>query len=184
MQACDRCVKSGKICLGYDQDPGFVFRHYGVPGETVIINGVSYRPDQYPMLSPSLPPTPTAQVTSGYASLTDAEIEARAIHYFFDQYCIESRDRSVSRGFLDGFPRLIAATGPDSDLAQAAKLVILTSMGNRIPRPAALERTRQSYANLLARFSMTLADPATAGTTVSLMTAVLLGIYEVRQLPR
>lgn len=109
----------------------------------------------------------------------DAQIEQGALSTFFDDYCVESTDRTLSRGFLDGLKPLIVHAGQSSDVAQAAKIVALSGIANRMGRPGLVHRIKLLYIDLLGSFKTTLSNEVTSKTIESLMTAVMLGIYEV-----
>ena len=111
--------------------------------------------------------------------MTGSQIEQRSLELFFEDYCIESKDRSISRGFLDGIKLLIVYAGQSSDLAQAAKIVALAGVGLRTGRKDLISRTKKKYGILLASFQSNLCAKLGVNSVESLMTAVLLGLYEV-----
>jgi hypothetical protein len=102
-----------------------------------------------------------------------------ALPNFYKDYVVISHDRSVSRGFLDGLETLINHTGNMSDLAQAAKIVSLATTGNKLCRMDLVHYTKQLYGDLLGSFHSNLLRSTSLNTVEALMTAVLLGIYEV-----
>ena len=108
-----------------------------------------------------------------------SQLEQHALPTFFFDYCVISRDRSLSRGYLDGLETLLHHAGPSSDVGRACKIVALASLGNKLGRPKLVEKAKQLYAGLLSSFRMTISDPATSNTVESLMTSALLGVYEV-----
>jgi hypothetical protein len=101
------------------------------------------------------------------------------VEIFFDDYCVESTDRTLSRGFLDGLRHLIDHAGPASDVAQAAKLVSLAGIGNRMDRPGLTYKAKLLYSSLISSFRTSISNATRSRTVESLMTAVLLGLYEV-----
>jgi hypothetical protein len=66
-----------------------------------------------------------------------------------------------------------------SDLAQAAKIVSLATTGNKLCRMDLVHYTKQLYGDLLGSFHSNLLRSTSLNTVEALMTAVLLGIYEV-----
>ncbi|EXJ87922.1 hypothetical protein A1O1_04849 [Capronia coronata CBS 617.96] len=175
--SCKRCLKSKRTCPGYDEpSSSFHFRHY------VPVNHVHDDPDIPPADSRRASGQgdsvrrKTAAVPSDFES---AQLEDDALDTFLLEYCVESNDKSISRGFLDGLESLITTAGRSSDLAHAARIVALAGIGNRRRDHNLVHRTRQRYGDLLLSFRQTLADLETASTIESLMTAVLLGIYEI-----
>lgn len=102
-----------------------------------------------------------------------------ALNTFLDDYCVRSKDKNFSRGYLDSLGSLLAHEAPSSDLAKAARVAALASFGNKISEPILLHRAKESYSDLLVSFQSTVSDPVTANTIESLATAALLGLYEV-----
>ncbi|OCL02966.1 hypothetical protein AOQ84DRAFT_303720 [Glonium stellatum] len=154
-ESCNRCVKASRVCLGYKDDSNLLFRHW---------DGAKNTDSSTPALAEPSRATPQNQ---------------RALDSFFDDYCVESIDRSISRGFLDGLQSLINNAGQSSDIAQAARIVALAGIGNRTNRPDIVHQTKLIYGDLLRSFQTTLLDAVSSNTTESLMTAVLLGLYEI-----
>lgn len=110
----------------------------------------------------------------------DLESDETALQtMFFKDFCIEARDRTVSRGYFDGLELLIAHTGPSSDLANAARAVVQAAVGNKVNRIDLVTAARQQYGRLLLSFQQTLSSADKAHTIETLMTAALLGLYEV-----
>ncbi|KAI9741379.1 MAG: hypothetical protein M1834_003096 [Cirrosporium novae-zelandiae] len=148
-----RCIKSSRVCLGYKDSDSLLFRYYdGKRG-----NGSSNPPlmESSQAIIQTLSSTPEITISGP----NDAHIEQHALAAFFDDYCVKSADRSLSRGFLDGLKPLIVYAGQYSDIAQAAKMVALAGIGNRMGTP--ILYTKPTH------------------TAESLMTGVLLGLYEI-----
>lgn len=114
-----------------------------------------------------------------HENLDDILFEQTGLEFFFKDFCVESNNRSISRGFLDGLRSLVDHGGPASDLSQAARIVSLAGTGNRLHRPALLHKAELKFVDLLCTFQKTLSDPTASSTVESLMTAVMLGLYEV-----
>lgn len=107
-------------------------------------------------------------------------LEESAIDAFFADYVVIPGDRSLSRGFLDGLEYLVERAGPSSDIARAAKIVALAGIGKRKERTNLVSKAKVLYGDLLCSFQKTLLAGAQEATMIdSLMTAVLLGIFEV-----
>jgi hypothetical protein len=107
------------------------------------------------------------------------EIEQRALSTFLDDYCVVSKDRSLSRGYLDDLEWLLASAGPSSDITKAVRIASFVSLGNKIGEPYLLHRANMMYSELLCSFQITMSRETTSNTIESLTTAVLLGLYEV-----
>ncbi|KAL2813214.1 hypothetical protein BDW59DRAFT_178279 [Aspergillus cavernicola] len=152
--ACSRCLKAGRVCLGYRSDDELRFRHRIVPGNA-------------PVQSPS-------------PSINEISTTEDAVGFFLNQYVICSTDPRVSRGFLDGLPSLLATAHPSSDLVQAVEIVAWTSLGNQLARPDLLARARRQYVSLLRTFQVLLQScQLLAPTMEALVIAILLGLYEI-----
>jgi hypothetical protein len=95
-------------------------------------------------------------------------------------YCLVPEHHLPSRGYLDGLETLLDVTGPSSDLAQATKVVALASIGAKLNRPGLVHKARIMYLEMLQSLQVVISDAGMARTAESLMTAVLLGLYEVR----
>lgn len=98
---------------------------------------------------------------------------------FLDDYCIVSRNKSLSRGYLDNLRSLLANAGPSSDITKAAMVAGLASIGNKLGEPDLVHEANILYSDLLGSFQVTMSRGATSNTIESLTTAVLLGLYEV-----
>ena len=175
-KSCSRCLSSKRDCPGYGEDSPFVFRNYAnVRGR----KATHKEGTELPTPLSSEPPMPLCLV----ADLREAcqhPLDEGTLEIFFRDYCIESSNRSLSRGFLDGIKSLIACTGESSDVARAAKTVALAGLGKRTKRAELMKRAEELYAQILLSFRTTLSHSYQSNTTETLMTAVLLGLYEVR----
>ncbi|KAF2801524.1 uncharacterized protein BDZ99DRAFT_455976 [Mytilinidion resinicola] len=162
---CQRCIKAGRVCLGYQENSSVLFRHYGPPTLNEPPSAVMQ--------------TPTSPSGVVIPEPDDEQLERDALAIFFDDYCVESADRTISRGFLDGLKPLIDHAGESSDIAQAAKIVALATTGNRLRRLNILCKTKQQYGGLLHSFRSTLMRATESDMVETLMIAVLLGLYEI-----
>ena len=123
-------------------------------------------------------PTPPPEVLQLHA-LSSSEIERSALAAFIDDYCIVSKNESLSRGYLHGLESLLTNTGPSSDIAKAARTTAFASLGSKAGDPDILHRAHELYLDLLNSFQITMSEAATSNTVEALTTAVLLGLYEV-----
>jgi hypothetical protein len=112
-------------------------------------------------------------------TFNDSEIEQMALAAFLEDYCISSKNKALSRGYLDNLGSLLAHGEPSSDLAKATKIAALANLGNKLGEPGLVYQAKLSYLDLLVSFQVTMSNPATANTIESLAAAVLLGLYEV-----
>ena len=110
----------------------------------------------------------------------DADFEDLALEVFFHDYCLIPENRLLSSGYLEGLETFLFNAEPSSSLVQATKLVAFANIGSRFGRPALVQRARIMYSDMLHTFQMLISNPASSSTAELLMTAVLLGLYEVR----
>ncbi|CAM1507557.1 Fc.00g071980.m01.CDS01 [Cosmosporella sp. VM-42] len=155
-KACNRCVKSRRVCPGYKDETTLLFRHYEPPR-------VTYK----------------SPVCWWMPEVPDDILEERALSIFLAEFIVESRDRNQSRGFLDGMQSLVTKVHPGSSLAMAAKVLVLASIANRTGRESLAKRTQRQYGLLLQKFTESLSQETAVVSIETLYTAVLLGIYEI-----
>lgn len=74
---------------------------------------------------------------------------------------------------------MIAKAGPDSELEKACTIVALTSLGKKIGYHLLLKRAENLYSLMLRSFRLSISNEAVFSTIESLITATLLGLYEV-----
>jgi len=106
-------------------------------------------------------------------------IEQDARFAFFNDYCIVSSNRGLSRGYLHGLRTMIANAGPSSELAQACTIIALANLGGKLGYNIYVNRARSLYSLLLQSFRLSISNEAVFTTVESLITAALLGLYEV-----
>ncbi|KAK9481539.1 hypothetical protein V1527DRAFT_486508 [Lipomyces starkeyi] len=112
-------------------------------------------------------------------NLNWAEIESLAVQTFISDYCISSSDRTVSRGYLNGLESLIEKAGSESSIAKSCKIISLANLGKKAASPMLLQKAETLYFDLLPSFRWTISSEGKSATIHSLLTAVLLGLYEV-----
>ncbi|KAF4999347.1 hypothetical protein FGRMN_2488 [Fusarium graminum] len=153
--ACLRCVKSRRPCPGYKDDTSLFFRHYA-PANVVLV--------------PSL---------ERWTPSSDYLFETTAIDVFLSNVVVRSRDRSHSRGFLDGMHYIFTNSATNSTLMAAAKIVILGSIANRYRRESLSSSVRRQYGKLLVDYSTALSQETGSLSVEHFFTTVLLGLYEM-----
>lgn len=94
-------------------------------------------------------------------------------------YCISSPNYTVSRGYLSGLGGLIESAGPGSHIAESCKIISLANLGKKVNSAVFLQKAERLYFELLPSFRLTISSKDKLATVESLMTAVLLGLYEV-----
>ena len=112
--------------------------------------------------------------------ISDEKVEEFALRAFFYDYCINSINPSLSKGYLNGLELMLHALGWQSDLAKACKVVAFATHGIVKCRPVLSRKAGILYHDLLGTLAKAIQDPANGNTTESLAIAMLLGLYEVR----
>jgi hypothetical protein len=107
------------------------------------------------------------------------EIESSAFQTFISDYCISSSNRTASRGYLNGLESLIEKAVPASIIAQSCKIISLANLGKKAASPMLLQKAETLYFDLLPSFRWSISNEGKSTTIQSLITAVLLGLYEV-----
>lgn len=74
---------------------------------------------------------------------------------------------------------MISKADPNSELVQACTLVALANIGNKLGNNMHRRRAESLYSSLLRSFRLRISNEATFATVESLITATLLGLYEV-----
>jgi hypothetical protein len=110
---------------------------------------------------------------------SDAAFEARALESFLHDYCLVPENRVLSRGYLEGLRTSISEAKPDSNVLQAARVVAFANLGSRLGMPNLVQKARVMYSEMLHSFQVMISYASTSNTAELLMTAVLLGLYEV-----
>ncbi|KAJ9150715.1 hypothetical protein NKR23_g3467 [Pleurostoma richardsiae] len=154
---CKRCADSGRACVGYRDESALYFRHYYVPPKVL----------------------PTEESPPSTSAEAEESAEKSILAAFRRDFVVESADRKVSRGFLDGMPELLAAAGPLSELGQAVSIVETAVLGNQQGRLDMIDDAARRYCSLLRSFQTTLFRRETHVNIQTLMTALLLGLYEI-----
>jgi hypothetical protein len=78
---------------------------------------------------------------------------------------------------------MISEAGSSSELAQACTIASLANIANKLGNITYIERTKGLYSSLLRSFRLHISNEAIFTIVESLITAVLLGLYEVSSFP-
>ncbi|KIV87030.1 hypothetical protein PV11_02602 [Exophiala sideris] len=172
---CNRCIKARRACLGYKPVTDLIFRTQRFDrGHThPVAQQLSVNNSHRETVLTQRPPAPIL------AEWHTIEFEQTARDFFLHDYCIVPSDPSLSRGYLDGLPRLLEHCGPSSELSRVLTIVAFASYGNKYRRPEIAEKAKILYFELLQSFRSSILDVRSSNIVASLMTAVLLGIYEI-----
>lgn len=109
-----------------------------------------------------------------------SRIEQHARQQFFHDYCIISQNRELSRGYLHGLEAIVEEAGPDSELTKACTLVALSTACKTSWNAVHQGRVEDLYSSLLQSFRLSMSNTTQFVSIKSLLTAALLGLYEVR----
>ncbi|KAL7928952.1 hypothetical protein V8C35DRAFT_316916 [Trichoderma chlorosporum] len=165
--SCLRCSRARRTCPGYEPKKDLKFINYSGKVDLSVL-------DQ-----------PSSKLLSQPASFYQTEtidwfhIENSARLLFFNDYCIISSNRSMSRGYLHGLQAMIAKADPNSELVQACTLAALANLGNKSGNLMHKQRAESLYSSLLRSFRLSISNEAVFTTVESLITAALLGLYEI-----
>lgn len=166
-QSCLNCGRARRTCPGYEPSKDLKFINY--VGEDNL-NVLRQPPSE------SLHRAASFNL-SGTLDWSDVEQNARLV--FFNDYCIVSSNRSLSRGYLHGLQSMIAKADPNSELVQACTLIALANLGNKFGNTMYRHRAEGLYSLLLRSFRLSISNEAVFTTVESLITAALMGLYEV-----
>jgi hypothetical protein len=154
MQDCSLCRLSGIKCSGKRDSTSLVFRCYGI----------------------SIPAGPISTTKSRTA--WEGHESNLNIQWFVNNYVVEPANMNNSRGFLDGIQTIISSL-PTSDCVRATSIVAMACRGNRHEGSVLTQRATEQYVELLRSFRHGLSAPGAAWSVQTLLTVVLLGLYEV-----
>jgi hypothetical protein len=77
---------------------------------------------------------------------------------------------------------MIAKAGPTSEIAKACTIIAFASLGKKTGSSVLIQMAQNLHSLLLRSFRLSISNEATGTTAESLMTAALLGLYEVSSL--
>lgn len=161
--SCRKCTKSKRTCLGYKDNADILFRDSSLRGAQA---------------TPKLALALTKSKTSAHIPSSNSSPNVTALNIFFEDYVLTSQDRSLSCGYLDGLPSFLAQQSCASTLLGAANLVANSSLESKSGTLSPFSTSTQ-YSALLSAFQKSLDNPAKCNADEALMTAVLLGLYEL-----
>lgn len=176
-QVCNRCVKAKRTCRGYKDESDIIFRHHRRDLNAQSDHSDAHDANDSCPSRRKIPSSNVAHYTT--ADWHDAALEREARELFLKDYSVISSDRTLSRGYLDGLRQLLVYTGSSSEVSRAVTIVSLASYGNKHQRPEICAEAKFLYFQLLQSFQKTISNVATFNIVESLVTAVLLGLYEV-----
>jgi hypothetical protein len=164
---CRNCTKSKRTCLGYQ---GMQDAQKYIDPKTQGRSAIFGR-DAAPQQQPTPPPFPHDPETE--KTIADAFVK------FFADFVLVSMDPAISRGYFDGLEQLLAQSNTTSVLYRATRVVALANAA-RGPEPYELSRNDQFYyMDTLKLFQQSLNDLDERLNNEAVMTASLLGLYEM-----
>jgi hypothetical protein len=98
---------------------------------------------------------------------------------FLDDYCLASQSSDLVGSILHDFKPIIVAADSSSDLARAANITALASIGKKSSRSSLVNKARVLYTQFLESLQTKLAHGSISHTPELLLIIVLLGIFEV-----
>ena len=101
---------------------------------------------------------------------------------FLDDYCAAPQSSDLVGSLLHDFKMIIVAADPSSDLARAANITALASIGKKSNRSSLVNTAKVLYTQFLEALQTSLAQGSMSRTPESLLVIVLLGMFEVCQL--
>lgn len=164
---CRRCTKSRRTCLGYEGEPNLILGR-STPDFVKTRRAVS-APSGLRRTRPSWHRLDTE---------SDPEVRA-ALAKFFSDFVLVSKDRSISRGYFDGLQDLLAQADPKSVLVRATTIVALANAASTSSSSDLLYKAQTQYSYTLQAFHGSLDHPVKRNNDEALMTAALLGLYEM-----
>ena len=105
--------------------------------------------------------------------------EQEAICAFFLDFVHLPRNPDSVQGHLHHLLPLYANTGPESPLSLATSAVALVLSGSSPTRRADQQLARQKFGKALQKTSVAIQNPAESKRDETLMSVLLLGLYEV-----
>ena len=164
---CERCTKSKRTCLGYKGEVDT--RLQGRTSKFVNSKRAVLLPPAFQRPSP-----PLNRLDMNW----DPEVRAAFIRFFSD-FVLVPKDRSLTRGYFDGLEHLLTKAGLKSELFRATRIVALANAANTLGSYDLLYKAHTQYSDTLVAFQKSLNDSTRCNNDEALMTAALLGLYEM-----
>ena len=162
---CERCTKSKRTCLGYEGE-------INTTSEASVSNLLDPKP--------AVSSTPVTQTLDPSLNQLDVDPEVqKAFTKFFSDFVLVSKDRTLSRGYFDGLEHLLARAGFDSVVVRAARVVALANAANSPGSHDLLYKACAQYPDTLVAFQQSLNDSTRCNNDEALMTAAMLGLFEM-----
>ncbi|KAK5945487.1 hypothetical protein PMZ80_002692 [Knufia obscura] len=176
---CTRCSKSRKQC-SYEHESGtdLIFRNFAAKLSLQVEPPLDDRSNSILTAAthPAISHIGTA-LDNGF--INPALNKNVLLEDFLHGFCIKSKDHNLSRGYLDGLPRLLEHGNTNTNVSKAANAAALGFAGMRYQRRDLLVEAEKAYASLLRSFRKTIVEIEDSTRIDTFMTTVLLGLYEI-----
>ncbi|KAK9414641.1 putative Transcription factor domain-containing protein [Seiridium unicorne] len=174
-----RCVKAKRPCSGYEDGEFSAFRQYGphTAEETPPFPSSARRcglPKRVP-----IPGTDVLPDDDIPPETSESQSNSLALRAFFYDYCVNSTNQDLSRGFLSRLEVMARRLGPSSDLVKACQAVSFASHGKPLNRPAFVRKAERFYHELLGALAKAIENPTPANADEARLIAMLLGLFQM-----
>ncbi|KAM0813188.1 putative Transcription factor domain-containing protein [Seiridium cardinale] len=175
-----RCVKAKRPCSGYEDGEFSAFRQYGphTAEETPPPFPSSARKCGLPKRVP-IPGTDVLPDDDIPPETSESQSNSLALRAFFYDYCVNSTNQNLSRGFLSRLEVMARRLGPTSDLVKACQAVSFASHGKPLNRPVFVRKAERFYHELLGALAKAIENPTPANTDEARLIAMLLGLFQM-----
>lgn len=176
LPGCTQCTRVGKTCLGYRNETDLVFRDLSDDIKKKCLKAKSKK--EHSSKASSKVPTTTRKelddprlIKEPYAFSNDCA----ALFFFHDYVLLETRQPS---SLFDMLPSIYQTSSPGSPLTDIITALGLVCLSNTKGAPEALVSARARYVAALHSINDSIRDPGAASADETLMTVILLGLYE------
>ena len=184
---CGQCTRAGRICSGYrdplqllfrDQTPSLTNKK---PHQVSPVSGSSSRINVSPPRTQSRAESEISDVSWPAATISPSlseSIETQATCFFFRNYVWE--DSQSSKGFFDYLPRIFGRNETmGSALTDAIMSLGMVGLSNTKHASEIMIPATEKYHSALRATNSALRDVEQAKADQTLITVMLLGLYEV-----
>lgn len=106
-------------------------------------------------------------------------LDEQSACFFFNNFCHSSLASSKVHGRLYFLPRVYSQLSPRNTLAQIISSIGMAAMASTFKCPEMMFAAREKHTSVLRATNVALQDPHEAKTDSTLVTVLLLGIFEV-----
>lgn len=180
--SCTQCVRKNRICSGYRQEENTRF----VNETNLVVRKATRKTDDQPQQSFSVDRFILDMLDIQQPS-RQAALDDEAMMHFFANYDKKFFPREGQPG-ESGIEYMLPLYQKDSTTGGTVSEIIrasgLAALGNRRGNPKLLITARAKQVKVLQQLNLQLQDPKSAFTESSLLTVVMLGVFEVSDGPQ